>query len=90
MNEQHRDSTAEHSEAQGNAVADESGFASPLVLGIAGYVIFPILALVTATLGFLLVLNDQLVAGVVFLVVLLQIWVVCGIWAHVVRRRKLA
>ena len=90
MDQPHHDSTAEHGDARGSAQADESGFASPLVLGIAGYVIFPILALVTAALGFILVLNDQLIAGVVFLVVVLQIWVIGGIWAHAVRKRKLA
>ncbi|GAA1148964.1 NF038396 family protein [Nesterenkonia lutea] len=59
-----------------------------LMLGLGGYLVLPILALVTVTLGFILVLNDRLVPGLGFLFVA-QIWVAGGLWAHLSRRRLL-
>lgn len=65
----------------------QSGFASAVVLGLAAYVVFPVLALVTAAMGLVLVLNDRIVPGMVFLAVIMQLWVVGGLWAHFRRRR---
>ena len=70
----------------GDTTATHSS-SSATVLGMAAYVIFPVLALVTAALGFILVLNDRLVPGLVFILIIAQIWVIGGLWAHFRRRR---
>ncbi|MGJ9425842.1 NF038396 family protein [Nesterenkonia halotolerans] len=67
-----------------------SGAPSSVVLGMVGYVIFPILALVTVALGFILVLNERLVPGLIFILIIAQVWVIGGLWAHFRRRRLLA
>lgn len=67
-----------------------SGAPSTVVLGMVGYVIFPILALVTVALGFILVLNERLVPGLIFILIIAQVWVIGGLWAHFRRRRLLA
>lgn len=65
----------------------QSGFADAVVFGLAAYVVFPVLALVTAIMGLILVLNDRIVPGMVFLALIMQLWVAGGIWAHSRRRR---
>ncbi len=79
----------EHAQgASGNS--GTNGAPSAVVLGMVGYVIFPILALVTVALGFILVLNDRLVPGLIFILIIAQVWVIGGLWAHFRRRRLVA
>ncbi|GGE69217.1 NF038396 family protein [Nesterenkonia cremea] len=68
--------------------AAQAGFANAVVLGLAAYVVFPVLALITAVMGLVLILNDRLVPGLIFLAVILQAWVVAGLWTHF-RRTKI-
>lgn len=68
--------------------AAQTGFSNAVVLGLAAYVVFPVLALITAVMGLVLILNDRLVPGLIFLAVILQAWVIAGLWTHL-RRRKI-
>lgn len=45
------------------------------------FVACPVLGLVTAVMGLVLILSGSVVPGVVFLVILTQVFVVGGIWA---------
>lgn len=69
--------------------AAQAGFTNAVVLGMAAYVVFPVLALVTAVLGLILILNDRLVPGMVFLAIIMQLWVAGGLWAHFRRTKVL-
>ncbi len=69
--------------------AAQTGFTNAVILGMAAYVIFPVLALVTAVLGLVLILNDRLVPGMVFLAIILQLWVAGGLWTHFRRKKVL-
>lgn len=73
-----------------NPHRSENGFDSPLVLGLAAYVIFPILGIVTAAMGMILILNDNVTAGIIFVVLLAQLWVAGGLWTHLRRKKVLA
>lgn len=76
----------EKPELQQNAA--QTGFTNAVVLGLAAYVVFPVLALITAVMGLVLILNDRLVPGLIFLIVILQAWVIAGVWTHL-RRKKI-
>lgn len=69
--------------------AAQTGFTNAVVLGMAAYVVFPVLALVTAVLGLVLILNDRLIPGMIFLAIILQLWVAGGLWTHFRRRKVL-
>ncbi|MCH8560566.1 NF038396 family protein [Nesterenkonia sp. LB17] len=68
--------------------ASQASSTNLMMLGLGGYLILPFLALFTVTLGFVLVLNDRIIPGLVFLFVA-QLWVAGGLWAHLSRRRLL-
>lgn len=67
----------------------QDAFTSAVVLGMAAYLVLPILAVVTAVMGLILVLNDRLVPGVIFVALITQVWIACGLWAHFRRRKVL-
>lgn len=60
----------------------------PAVLGLLGYVIFPTLAVVTAVLGVMLLIEQNL-GPALLLFVLLQLWLLGAVLAHLRRRRSL-
>lgn len=66
----------------------QAGFADAVVLGFAAYLVFPILAVITAAFGAILLARGSVVAGVVFFG-LMQLWVVGGLLTHLARRRRL-
>jgi uncharacterized membrane protein YpjA len=45
------------------------------------FVACPVLGLVTAVMGLVMILSGDVIPGVIFLVVLTQVFVVGGIWA---------
>lgn len=49
----------------------------------------PILGLVSAAMGFVFILQDQLIIGLIFILVLAQIFIAGGLWAYS-RRKKSA
>lgn len=50
------------------------------------FVACPILGLVSAVMGLVMIFTDNLVMGVVFLVLVTQVFIVGGIWALMKRR----
>lgn len=50
------------------------------------FIACPILGLVTAVMGLVMIFTGNLVMGVVFLVVLTQVFIVGGLWALTKRR----
>lgn len=71
---------------QPHASAAPTGFASAAVLGFIAYAMMPILALITAVMGLVLVVRENVPAGIAFLA-MMQVFVVVGIVVHVKRRR---
>ena len=65
------------------------GFLNRQTLTFIAFILAPVLGLVTAVMGLVLVLQDKVVAGVVFLVVLTQVFVVLGLWAYAQRKKLL-
>lgn len=68
---------------------DTGGFLNRQTLTFIAFILAPVLGLVTAVMGLVLVLQDKVVAGVVFLVVLTQVFVVLGLWAYAQRKKLL-
>lgn len=58
-----------------------------LVLAFIGLVAGPLLALVCAGMGLYLVLNGKTIAGVVFILVLTQLFIGLGLWAYNARKK---
>lgn len=50
------------------------------------FIACPILGLVTAVMGLVMIFTDNVVMGVVFLVVLTQVFIAGGLWALMKRR----
>lgn len=50
------------------------------------FIACPILGLVTAVMGLVMIFTDNLVMGVIFLVLITQIFVLGGIWALMKRK----
>ncbi|NUL48544.1 hypothetical protein F7P69_25540 [Cellulosimicrobium funkei] len=50
------------------------------------FVACPILGLVTAVMGLIMIFTDNVVMGVVFLVVLTQVFIFGGLWATLKRK----
>ncbi len=79
-----------NSRPQTAAGADaQTGFLNRQTLTFIAFILAPVLGLVTAVMGLVLVLQDKVVAGVVFLVVLTQVFVGLGLWAYAQRRKLL-
>jgi len=62
---------------------------SPEGLFVIGYMLFPLLALAMAVLGFFLVLGGQRIFGVVLLLVPTQVFIFGAYWAISNRKRLL-
>ena len=75
--------------AEDTGAEDTGGFLNRQTLTFIAFILAPVLGLVTAVMGLVLVLQDKVVAGVVFLVVLTQVFVVLGLWAYAQRRKLL-
>ena len=73
----------------GPGAEDTGGFLNRQTLTFIAFILAPVLGLVTAVMGLVLVLQDKVVAGVVFLVVLTQVFVGLGLWAYAQRRKLL-
>lgn len=58
-----------------------------LVLTFIGLVAGPLLALVCAGMGLYLVLTGKTIAGVVFILVLTQLFIGLGLWAYNARKK---
>lgn len=58
-----------------------------MVLAFVGLVAGPLLALVCAGMGLYLVVTGQTIAGVVFILVLTQIFIGIGLWAYNARKK---
>ena len=58
-----------------------------LVLAFIGLVAGPLLALVCAGMGLYLVLTGKTIAGVVFILVLTQLFIGLGLWAYNARKK---
>lgn len=63
---------------------------SPEGLFIIGYMLFPLLALVVAVLGFFLVLGGHRIFGVILLLVPTQLFIFGAYWAITNRKRMMA
>lgn len=50
------------------------------------FIACPILGLVTAVMGLVMIFTDNLVMGVIFLVVLTQVFIFGGLWALMKRK----
>ncbi len=61
-----------------------------LVLAFIGLVAGPLLALVCAGMGLYLVLNGKTIAGIVFILVLTQLFIGVGLWAYNARKNSLS
>ena len=59
----------------------------PEALFILGYMLFPLLALVVAVLGFFMVLGGHKIFGLILLLIPTQILIFCAYWA--IKNRKL-
>jgi predicted Na+-dependent transporter len=62
----------------------------PEPLFLLGHLLFPLLGLICAGLGFWLILTDQVVAGLVVLFTITQAFALGAMWAIARRRRLLA
>lgn len=58
-----------------------------MVMAFVGLVAGPLLALVCAGMGLYLVVTGQTIAGVVFILVLTQIFIGIGLWAYNARKK---
>ncbi|MDN6678452.1 MAG: NF038396 family protein, partial [Yaniella sp.] len=58
-----------------------------MVLAFLGLVAGPLLALVCAGMGLYLVLTGKTIAGVIFILVLTQIFIGVGLWAYNARKK---
>ncbi|MFC7401138.1 NF038396 family protein [Citricoccus sp. GCM10030269] len=50
------------------------------------FIACPILGLVTAVMGLVMIFTDNVIMGVVFLVLLTQVFIAGGVWATLKRR----
>lgn len=67
---------------------DSPGFLNHQTLAFLAFILAPVLGLVTAVMGLIFVLQGHTVIGVVFLVLITQVFVALGLWANA-RRRSL-
>lgn len=58
-----------------------------MVLAFVGLVAGPLLALVCAGMGLYLVLTGKTIAGIVFILVLTQLFIGVGLWAYNARKK---
>lgn len=58
-----------------------------MVLAFLGLVAGPLLALVCAGMGLYLVLTGKTIAGIIFLLVLTQLFIGVGLWAYNARKK---
>lgn len=58
-----------------------------MVLAFIGLVAGPLLALVCAGMGLYLVITGKTIAGVIFILVLTQIFIGIGLWAYNARKK---
>jgi len=58
-----------------------------MVLAFIGLVAGPLLALVCAGMGLYLVLTGKTIAGLIFILVLTQIFIGVGLWAYTARKK---
>ena len=58
-----------------------------MVLAFLGLVAGPLLALVCAGMGLYLVLTGNTIAGVIFILVLTQLFIGVGLWAYNARKK---
>ena len=58
-----------------------------MVLAFLGLVAGPLLALVCAGMGLYLVLTGKTIAGIIFLLVLTQVFIGIGLWAYSARKK---
>lgn len=61
----------------------------PEALFVLGYMLFPLLALVVAVLGFFMVLGGYKILGLILLLVPAQIFIFAAVWAINNRKRAL-
>lgn len=61
----------------------------PEALFVLGYMLFPLLALVVAVLGFFMVLGGHKIFGLILLLVPAQIFIFAAVWAINNRKRAL-
>lgn len=62
------------------------GLMNKTTLTFIAFIACPILGLVTAVMGLVMIFTDNLVMGVVFLVLLTQVFIFGGIWALMKRK----
>lgn len=65
------------------------GFFDAQTLTFLALIALPILGLVTAVMGFIFILQGHLVAGLIFLLVLTQVFIFGGLWAYTKRKRDM-
>lgn len=58
-----------------------------MTLTFLGLIAGPLLALICAVMGFVLILNGKTIAGVVFLLVPTQLFLFVGLWAYNARKK---
>lgn len=66
----------------------QAGFNNAVVLGFIAYIIFPVLAVITAIFGAILLGRGSAGAGLAFFAVM-QVWVAGGVMTHIKRRRMM-
>ena len=62
----------------------------PEVLFVLGYMLFPLLGLAVAVLGFFMVLGGHKIFGLIMLLIITQVFIFSAMWAINNRKRALA